>query len=90
MANQYFYTDGIDVCAGCGKHLTAVAGLGIVQLTAPGNPLLYYPACRSCGVRTMRDSAFAMLIGQRAIMRARELGAFGLPVMTSSEKGVGK
>src|SRR4051812_21102156 len=76
-AKQYFYTPGLDECAGCAQLITQVSGYGTVVLTAPGQPQLHYPLCKVCQPHMNgREPEFVRKLEQRLVARAKTLGAY--------------
>ena len=76
MAKLFFYAD-FERCAGCGTHVMVTRGIGAIELTAPGKPIIFYVTCNRCMERMRRkDADFVTKLGDRVVKQARDLGAF--------------
>jgi len=78
MTKQYFYSPDLDECPGCCKRKNTMRGVGIVELTAVGRPLMCYALCPDCAPKMLKENIqFVRDVKQRVMARAFELGAFG-------------
>lgn len=71
---NYWYTDAMDECAVCGKHLQQVPALGIYLVGNRGG--IHYPLCSKCIQVAQKGLPPAVLrqLDQKMEKRAAELG----------------
>ena len=89
MSKQYFFSDDLSECAGCGCRMSLASGAGIIELTAPGKPTIAYCLCGGCA-KKMQRGEFKQLVEDRVVARARFLGAFAQPASSLGTQGDGK